>query len=64
MNNLSDVDAPGSRPPKTELRCRCGCLLAKVSVNVGLRFDESARGIEIRCRRCKSHALLVLVAER
>jgi hypothetical protein len=42
-----------------ECRCRCGCLLAKVSVPVTVSFDASARGIEIRCRRCKSHAVLM-----
>lgn len=42
-----------------ECRCRCGCLLAKVSVPVTVSFQASARGIEIRCRRCKSHAVLM-----
>ncbi len=42
-----------------DCRCRCGCLLAKVSVPVAVSFDGEARGIEIRCRRCKSHAVLV-----
>jgi hypothetical protein len=42
-----------------DCRCRCGCLLAKVSVPVAVSFDVAARGIEIRCRRCKSHAVLV-----
>jgi hypothetical protein len=42
-----------------ECRCRCGCLLAKVSVPVTVSFEPSARGIEIRCRRCKSHAVLM-----
>lgn len=42
-----------------DCRCRCGCLLAKVSVPVAVSFDSEARGIEIRCRRCKSHAVLV-----
>lgn len=45
--------------PKSDLRCRCGCLLAKVSLPVSVRFDADARGIEIRCRRCKAHAVLV-----
>jgi hypothetical protein len=42
-----------------ECRCRCGCLLAKVSVPVTVSFDASARGIEIRCRRCKRHVVLM-----
>jgi hypothetical protein len=42
-----------------ECRCRCGCLLAKVSVPVTVSFGPSACGIEIRCRRCKSHAVLM-----
>lgn len=42
-----------------ECRCRCGCLLAKVSVPVTVSFDASGRGIEIRCRRCKSHAVIL-----
>ncbi len=42
-----------------DCRCRCGCLLAKVSVPVNVCFDAMARGIEIRCRRCKAHAVLV-----
>jgi hypothetical protein len=46
---------------KTDLRCRCGCLLAKVSVPVAVSFDGAAFGIEIRCRRCKAHAVLVPV---
>lgn len=44
---------------KSDLRCRCGCLLAKVSLPVTLSFDSGASGIEIRCRRCKAHAVLV-----
>lgn len=47
---------------KSELRCRCGCLLAKVSLRVGVSFDGDAAGIEIRCRRCKAHAVLVPMA--
>ena len=42
-----------------ECRCRCGCLLAKVSVPVTVSCEPSARGIEIRCRRCKRHAVLM-----
>lgn len=41
-----------------DLRCRCGCLLAKVSVPVRVSYD-GGRGIEIRCRRCKSHVVLL-----
>jgi hypothetical protein len=37
-------------------------LLAKVSVPVVVSFDSDARGIEIRCRRCKSHAVLLPTA--
>ncbi len=48
-----------STPSALDCRCRCGCLLAKVSVPVAVCFDASARGIEIRCRRCKAHAVLV-----
>jgi len=33
-----------------------------VSVPVTVSFDASARGIEIRCRRCKSHAVLIAAA--
>ncbi len=44
---------------KSELRCRCGCLLAKISMPVTVSFDSGATGIEIRCRRCKAHAVLV-----
>jgi hypothetical protein len=44
--------------PKNELRCRCGCLLAKLSTPVVVRFDTDASGIEIRCRRCKAHVVL------
>lgn len=40
-------------------RCRCGCLLARVSVPVTVRFDSPDKGVEIRCRRCKTHAVLV-----
>jgi hypothetical protein len=47
------------RTPTTDLRCRCGCLLARVSTPVTVRFDVQAPGIEIRCRRCKAHAVLV-----
>jgi len=43
-----------------ECRCRCGCLLAKVSVPVVVSFDPADRGVEIRCRRCKAHAVLVV----
>lgn len=42
-----------------DCRCRCGCLLAKVSVPVSVSFNAESRGIEIRCRRCKAHAVLV-----
>lgn len=43
---------------RRECRCRCGCLLAKVTVPVTVSFSPEAAGIEIRCRRCKSHAVL------
>jgi len=43
-----------------DCRCRCGCLLARVSVPVTVSFAGGARGIEIRCRRCKAHAVLVM----
>jgi len=35
-------------------------LLARVSVPVTVSFAGGARGIEIRCRRCKAHAVLVM----
>ena len=35
--------ANGSRPSDVELRCHCGSLMARVT----------ARGIELKCRRCK-----------
>ena len=44
---------------KTDLRCRCGCLLAKISVPVVVSFDAGVTGIEIRCRRCKADAVVV-----
>jgi len=43
---------------RRECRCRCGCLLAKVTLPVTVSFAPEAVGIEIRCRRCKSHAVL------
>jgi hypothetical protein len=46
----------------SDIRCRCGCLLAKVSlpgVQVAFDGDDHAPGIEIRCRRCKTLAHIV-----
>ncbi len=54
-----------SKTSSRELRCRCGCLLAKVSTPIRVTFDVGSDhddGIEIRCRRCKVHALLVPAA--
>lgn len=60
--NMSLTTPMSSSTPKRELRCRCGCLLAKVSTPLRVSFDGAAAdGIEIRCRRCKAHALLVPV---
>ena len=43
---------PNSRQSKDELRCHCGSLMARVT----------ARGIELKCRRCKR--VVVLVADQ
>lgn len=49
--------------PQRELRCRCGCLLAKVTTPIRVSYGaDVGPGIEIRCRRCKAHALLVPAA--
>ncbi len=40
--------------PATEVRCGCGSLMARVT----------ARGLELKCRRCKRVVLLARISER
>lgn len=44
------VDARPQTPSRDadDLRCGCGCLLARIT----------ARGLELKCRRCRRHLLV------
>jgi phage FluMu protein Com len=42
------------RDNKTQLRCHCGSLLARLV----------AEGVQIKCRRCKRHVILSIETKR
>ncbi len=43
------MDATSSRRNSAEVRCHCGSLMARVT----------ARGVELKCRRCKRIVLVL-----